>query len=218
MTASTSAIRVLLCCESQAKKPPTLISKTIAAMMLLRSRACRRLSRSARRKTSSDGKPMSRATTLASARSRPSPPRSRRSAPIGCVGVEVTMPSAVTSKRSAGGKQVASISPIALSAISGITGRSGWRHLNSRTSSLTGPLIAASGETMITRAAEASSASMVWLVSVPPAEKSCRSRKIGRKVVGIGPMVVIRPAMSLSTLNASSQTCTRLAVTLSLLL
>jgi hypothetical protein len=70
--------------------------------------------------------------------------------------------------------------------------------LKRRTSSLTYLLCAAFGEQMTIRNCEASSVAMVWAVRECPAEKSSRSRKIGRNVLGTGPAGVSRPIKSLS--------------------
>ena len=80
----------------------------------------------------------------------------------------------------------------------GITGRSGWRDRNSRTSSLTAGRVADAVEHSTSSAAEASSAATVAAVRVWPPEKSSRSRKIGRSVFGTGPTSVSRPTKSLS--------------------
>jgi hypothetical protein len=70
--------------------------------------------------------------------------------------------------------------------------------LKRRISSLTYLLRAELGVQITTRNSEASSAAMVCSVSECPAEKSSRSRKIGRSVFGTGPADVSRPTRSLS--------------------
>ena len=92
-------------CSIQPTRPAMMpISNTY--IMAWTRRSCRRCllrSRSARRYTSSGLSPISRATTLASASSIPSP-CSRRSAASTSTGVFVTDPSEATANRRAGGK------------------------------------------------------------------------------------------------------------------
>ena len=95
--------------------------------------------------------------------------------------------------------------------MTGITGRSGWRERNSRTSSFTAGRVAATEEHNTISAAAASSAAMLASVSEWPPVKSSRSRKIGRNVFGIGPCGVSRPARSRSMRNASSWPCSHFA-------
>ena len=92
-------------------------------------------------------------------------PLSRRSGPRIVIGRSVIVPSAASSKRSAGGKFSGQVP----STMTGITGRSGWRERNSRTSSLTAGRPAETVEHSTISAAEASSAAMVASVSVVPA-------------------------------------------------
>ena len=101
------------------------------------------------------------------------------------------------------------------SMMTGITGRSGWRDRNSRTSSLTAGRPAETVEHSTMRAADASSAVTVASVSVWPPEKSSRSRKIGRRVFGTGPTGVCRPIRSLSMRKPSSRACSHLAQAMS---
>jgi len=71
------------------------------------------------------------------------------------------------------------------------------------------------GEARRINTADPSRAVMVCAASVPPASKSCRSRKTGRGVLGIGPIDVSRLMMSLSMRKPSSRECSRLAVLVS---
>src|SRR5262245_10119566 len=110
----------------------------------------------------------------------------------------VIRPSAPNLQRNAGGKHSRTGSSGSPATIIGITRSPRPSILNRRTSSLTYLLCAAFGEQMTMRNCEASSAAMVVAVSECPAEKSSRSRKIGRNVFGSGPAGVSRPARSLS--------------------
>ena len=78
-----------------------------------------------------------------------------------------------------------------------------------------GELLAAAGEATKINAAELSSAATVCAANVPPASKSCRSRKIGRRCLGIGPIGVSRPTKSLSMRKPSSRPCSRFAAAVS---
>ena len=176
-------------------------------MTELRIRDLRRRSRSARRNTSSGLSPINRAITLASASSRPSP-LSRKSA------ANTPSPFPIFGDN-AGGKHSLSGCPGSPAMISGISGRFGCRNAKRPTSSLTGLLFAAAGEAIRINAAELSRAATVWAANVPPASKSCRSRKIGRSCLGIGPIGVSRPTKSLPMRKPSSRPCSRLAAPVS---
>lgn len=92
-----------------------------------------------------------------------------------------------------------------------MTGRSGCRDLNSRISSFTAGREAATVEQRTMSAAALSRASTVCSFSVPPAEKSWRSLKIGPMELGIGPCSVGRPTRSLSMRKRSRPAWIRFA-------
>ena len=122
------------------------------------------------------------ATTLLVASPLPSP-LLRASAAIGSSRSPVKLPSGPTLNRSAGGKHSLSGSPGLPPTITGMMKSLRPSALKRRTSSLTYSLFAAFGEQTTIRNCEASSAAMVCAASEGPAEKSSRSRKIGRSVL-----------------------------------
>ena len=98
----------------------------------------------------------------------------------------------------AGGKHSCSEAPGSPSTMTGITCSAPPLALKWRISSLTYLLCAAFGEQITIKNFAASNAASVWAVRECPAEKSSRSRKIGRSVLGTEPTGVSGPTKSLS--------------------